>query len=241
MSEEEKRTKKQKIEDNRRLRAVSQSLSMLSTCSYSPSTAVEEKPSHFPPLMSEETFDEDSNDHKYLFYDEQRVFLTKIEEHYRQAVRLNVSVIPGCDHPCLRNLSGIVHLLNEPGQICALRMITFFKLTPEFNVCSSPCSIKESSPSPIERERERVEFILWAGSWSRQPTATGFKQTLSLFFRNPFWLNSVAVFLLSTFVRGQSNQSEPKVPFLSFEMHSRNVLSVFLGLTRRRSFSSGKA
>ena len=135
MSEEEKRLKKQKIEDNRRLRAISQSLSVLSTCSQSPTTMSNDGKHHESVLSSSNEFvDDDSNDFKSLFTDYQRVFLIKIEEHYRQAVELNVSAIPGYENPCLRHLNGIVDLLNEPAQICALRMITFFKLTPEFNV-----------------------------------------------------------------------------------------------------------
>ncbi|CAF3920313.1 unnamed protein product, partial [Rotaria sp. Silwood1] len=48
MSEEEKRTKKQKIEDNRRLRAMSQNLTMFSiTPSTSPSIVPETEPFNF--------------------------------------------------------------------------------------------------------------------------------------------------------------------------------------------------
>ncbi|CAF4697222.1 unnamed protein product [Rotaria sp. Silwood2] len=134
MSEEEKRTKKQKIEDNRRLRALSQSLSILSQSSYSPLIIPDDRHSQFSFQTSEEIFDEDSNEYKYFLNDSDRILLTKIEEHYTQAVRLNISVIKGYDNPCLRNLNDFVDVLNEPAHISALRMITLFKLTPEFNV-----------------------------------------------------------------------------------------------------------
>ncbi|CAF2614290.1 unnamed protein product [Rotaria sp. Silwood2] len=133
MSEEEKRTKKQKIEDNRRLRALSQSLSILSQSSYSPLIIPDDRHSQFSFQTSEEIFDEDSNEYKYFLNDSDRILLTKIEEHYTQAVRLNISVIKGYDNPCLRNLNDFVDVLNEPAHISALRMITLFKLTPEFN------------------------------------------------------------------------------------------------------------
>ncbi|CAF3984204.1 unnamed protein product, partial [Rotaria sp. Silwood1] len=137
MSEEEKRTKKQKIEDNRRLRALSQSLSILSqsssSSSYSPFIIPDDRHLSFSFQTSEETFDEDLNEYKYFLNDNDRILLNKIEEHYTQAVRLNISVIKGYDNPCLRNLNDFVDVLNEPAHISALRMITLFKLTPEFN------------------------------------------------------------------------------------------------------------
>ncbi|CAF1279968.1 unnamed protein product [Rotaria sordida] len=134
MSEEEKRTKKQKIEDNRRLRALSQTLSLLSQSSYSPLIIPDDRHCQFSFQPSEEIFDEDSNDYKYSLNDNDRILLTKIEEHYTQAVRLNISVIKGYDNPCLRNLNDFVDVLNEPAHISALRMVTLFKLTPEFNL-----------------------------------------------------------------------------------------------------------
>lgn len=130
MSEEEKRSKKQKIEDNRRLRAMSQSLSMLST----PFILPDENSFHFSYEKLDDTSDEDSDDLKYCLDSPERTVLSKIEEHYTQAVRLNNSVIKGFENPCLRNLNNYVECVNEPAQICALRLITFFKLTPEFNV-----------------------------------------------------------------------------------------------------------
>ncbi|CAF3203965.1 unnamed protein product [Rotaria socialis] len=133
MSEEEKRTKKQKIEDNRRLRAISQSLSMLSKSSYSPLIVPDDKHSQFSFENCDDTFDEDSNEYKYFLQDNDRSLLTTIEEHYTQAVRLNISVIKGYDNPCLRNLNDFVDVLNEPAHISALRMITLLKLTQEFN------------------------------------------------------------------------------------------------------------
>jgi hypothetical protein len=132
MSEEEKRTKKQKIEDNRRLRALSQSLSVLSTPAYSPPVTTNDQFSieKFESLSD----DEESTEYKYFLNDTQRLLLTKIEERYTQSVRLNISVIKGFDNPCLRNLNDLVDVVNEPAHISALRLITFFKLTPEFNV-----------------------------------------------------------------------------------------------------------
>jgi succinate dehydrogenase flavin-adding protein (antitoxin of CptAB toxin-antitoxin module) len=130
MSEEEKRTKKQKIEDNRRLRAMSQSLSMLTTPFISP----DEKLFQYSSENLNDMSDEDSNDFKYLLNNNEWDLLTKIEEHYTQAVRLNISVIKGFDNPCLRNLNDFVDVVNEPAHISTLRMITFFKLTSEFNV-----------------------------------------------------------------------------------------------------------
>ena len=136
MSEEEKRSKKQKIDENRRLRAVSQSLSTLTTCSYSPSIGSSEQHSQFTFANYNEHFEscDDSNDFKDSLDYTQQNSLTKIEEHYNQAVRLNISVIPGLPNPCLRNLSSIVSCLNEPAYISALRLITFLKLTPQFHV-----------------------------------------------------------------------------------------------------------
>jgi hypothetical protein len=136
MSEEEKRTKKQKIEDNRRLRALSQSLSLLSTPSYSPINLPDEKYIQYSDEKLNQSSDEDSNDFKYYLNDNERILLTKIEEHYTEAVRLNISVIKGYDYPCLRILNDLTDLLNEPAHVCTLRLITFFKLTPEFNVGS---------------------------------------------------------------------------------------------------------
>jgi hypothetical protein len=132
MSEEEKRTKKQKIEDNRRLRAMSQSLSMLATPpSYLPTALLDEDYS-FENLHY--TSDEDSDDFKNSLNKQDRILLTKIDEHYTRAVRLNTSVIQGVDSPGLRNLADFVEIVNEPAHISALRLITFFKLTPEFSV-----------------------------------------------------------------------------------------------------------
>jgi hypothetical protein len=134
MSEEEKRTKKQKIEDNRHLRALSLSLSILPTGDYSPSILSDEKHSQFSFEKCEDSSDEDSSEYKYLFNDNTRIILTRIEQHYTEAVRLNISVIKGFESPCLRNLNDLIGVVNEPAHICTLRMITFFKLTPEFNV-----------------------------------------------------------------------------------------------------------
>ena len=134
MSEEEKLTKKQKIEDNRRLRAMSQSTSMLATNSYSPSILPDDRYLYMSYEQLNGESDEDSNDFKYCLEDDKQILLKKIEEHYTQAVRLNNSVIKGFDSPCLRNLTDHIECINEPAQISALRMITFFKLTPEFNV-----------------------------------------------------------------------------------------------------------
>ena len=130
MSEEEKRTKKQKIEDNRRLRALSQSLSILSV----PSILPDERYIQLSYEEDNEIFDDDSNDYKYYLNNNDRILLTKIKEHYTEAVRLNISVIKGFNNPCLRNLYDFVDVVNEPAHISTLRMITFFKLTPEFNV-----------------------------------------------------------------------------------------------------------
>lgn len=66
MSEEEKRTKKQKIEDNRRLRAMSQNVTMFSsTPSSSPSTVPETERFNFPAeyrkIFSNDDSDSDSD------------------------------------------------------------------------------------------------------------------------------------------------------------------------------------
>ena len=135
MSEEEKRRKKQKIEDNRRLRAISQSLSMLSTTPCSPSAILDERTfQYLTSTKSDETNDDDSNDYKYFLSNERHAYLTKIEEYYRKAVFLNVPIIEPSGKQSLRDLNDIVDVLNEPTQMSALRMITFFKLVPEFNV-----------------------------------------------------------------------------------------------------------
>lgn len=134
MSEEEKRHKKQKIEDNRRLRTMSQSLSKLTTNSDSPSIPSSSACSQFTFENLDGPSDDDTEDFKNSLDFEQRTLLTKIEEHYTQAVRLNISVIPGYSSPCLRNISSIVSCLNEPAYISSLRLITFLKLTPQFQV-----------------------------------------------------------------------------------------------------------
>jgi hypothetical protein len=159
MSEEEKRTKKQKIEDNRRLRAMSQnSTTMFSfTPSSSPPIVPETEHLNFPIeyqkhrindndddyednkhniRLSDDNndFNENIFDYKTLLNDHDRILLTKINENYTRAVQLNVSVIRGYDFPCLRNLNDFTDVVNEPAQMSTLRMITFLKLTPEFNV-----------------------------------------------------------------------------------------------------------
>jgi hypothetical protein len=161
MSEEEKRTKKQKIEDNRRLRALSQNLSnssiRSSTPSSSPSIVPENEHFHYSVdysmplsdsfhcqsnLMSEINYDDsqrtsrmlDAFDYRAMMLDSDRRSLSKIDEHYCQAVRWNISEIKGYDYPCLRKLKNMTDLINEFTQISTIRMITFFKLTPEFNV-----------------------------------------------------------------------------------------------------------
>ena len=179
MSDEEKRTKKQKIEDNRRLRARSQNVTISSIRSSSPSSG---SPSTVPEtehsnqtmdysthLNDIDLYDDDeeeeeienedihisdsssssnnvelsrkstsaaSFDYKSLLNTNDRLSLTKIENSYTQAVRLNISVIKGYSSPCLRDLCNITDLINELAQISTLRMITFLKLTPEFHVCS---------------------------------------------------------------------------------------------------------
>ncbi|CAF1284621.1 unnamed protein product [Adineta steineri] len=133
MSEEEKRTKKRKIDDNRRLRAMSQSLSILSASTYSPSIPPDDGYSEYIFLKSQDSSDDDSNEYKYSFDGNTRILLKQIEEHYTQAVRLNISIIKGLDSPCLRDLHDLVDIVNEPAHISTLRMITFFKLTPQFN------------------------------------------------------------------------------------------------------------
>ncbi|CAF1087354.1 unnamed protein product [Adineta ricciae] len=174
MSEEEKLTKKQKIEDNRRLRALSQNSTMLAfTPSSSPPVVPETEAFQFPPVyqkrrshydedetndtkqhirLSDEAPDvDDTNllaevlnkktilsseqqfDYKILLDELDRLLLTKIEEDYSRAVHLNISVVRGFQHPCLRSLNDVTDVVNEPAQISTVRMITFFKLTPEFN------------------------------------------------------------------------------------------------------------
>jgi len=157
MSEEEKRTKKQKIEDNRRLRAMSQSLSILST----PSIIPDDKYFQYSyENVNETSDDEDSNDFKYCLNNSERIFLTKIEEHYTQAVRLNNSVIKGFDTPCLRSLNDFVDVVNEAAHICSLRLITFFKLTPEFNVS---CTFSIGSEAARRGESRRKGVFLKMG------------------------------------------------------------------------------
>lgn len=162
MSEEEKRTKKQKIEDNRRLRALSQTLALSSIRSFTPSSSpsiVPETENYFFPIdyssnliddelncfdeTPEDTFQDEpstkschdsSFDFKNLFSIDENEQLKKIEENFIQAIRLNVSVIKGCERPCFRTLHQMTDLINELGQMSALRMITFLKLTPEFHV-----------------------------------------------------------------------------------------------------------
>lgn len=153
MSEEEKRTKKQKIEDNRRLRALSQTLALSSirsfTPSSSPSIGTENEQYFYSHDYSTNVFDDDLNtfdatpeetlhehpvDVKTLFGIDESSDLKRIDEIYIQAMRLNVSVIKGCETPCQRDLHHLTDLINELGQMSTLRMITFLKLTPEFHV-----------------------------------------------------------------------------------------------------------
>jgi len=165
MSEEEKQTKKQKIEDNRRLRAMSQNSTLFSfTSSSSPSTVPETEYFHFTIDYQKRLIDDDyednkddiqffndnheikpveelfnninktSFDYKTLLNNNDRLLLTKIDENYTHAVQLNVSVIRGYDFPCLRHLNDFTDVVNEPAQMSTLRIITFLKLTPEFNV-----------------------------------------------------------------------------------------------------------
>jgi hypothetical protein len=173
MSEEEKRTKKQKIEDNRRLRAMSQNSTTFSfTSSSSPPLVPQTECFHFPigyqKRVVEDDDDNEDNKHNIRLFDEindtndlkpmeqifnytnninqniydytillngdDRTILTKIEEDYTRAVQLNVSVVRGFDIPCLRSLNDVTDVVNEPAQMSTIRLITFFKLTPEFNV-----------------------------------------------------------------------------------------------------------
>ena len=130
MSEEEKQTKKQKVEDNRRLRAMSRLPVLKSSPSIVPNDG-------YVPLsldQYDDTSSTDSNEYKYALDDNLRAALTKVEREYARAVQLNISVIQGLDSSCLRSLSELVDVANEPAHISALRLITFFKLTPEFNV-----------------------------------------------------------------------------------------------------------
>ncbi len=175
MSEEEKRTKKQKIEDNRRLRAMSQNSSMFAfTPSSSPPIVPETENFNFPieyqkRIVNDDDDDDDDYrdnknsihlfentnelieikpfenlfhkltnqntfDYKTYLDNNNRQLLINIEKNYTRAVQLNVSVIRGYDFPCLRNLTDITDVVNEPAQMSSIRMITFLKLTPEFHV-----------------------------------------------------------------------------------------------------------
>ncbi|UJR22698.1 hypothetical protein I4U23_025734 [Adineta vaga] len=129
MSEEEKLTKKRKIEDNRRLREMS----MLSTSASSLLTPLDGDYSQSSCNKCDDSSSTDSNEFKYSLDENIRISLTRIEEHYRQAVQLNIAVIKGSDSPCLRCLDGIVDVVNEPAHVSCLRLVTFFKLTPEFS------------------------------------------------------------------------------------------------------------
>lgn len=135
MSEEEKQSKKQKIEDNRRLRAMS----ILSASTSSLSIMPSERHVQFSVDSRDDSCSSDSNEYVYSLDDDVRMALTQIEKHYARAVRLNTSVVRGFDSPCLRHLNELVDIVNEPAHISCLRLITFFKLTPEFNV--SHCDV----------------------------------------------------------------------------------------------------
>jgi hypothetical protein len=170
MSEEEKRTKKQKIEDNRRLRAMSQNSTMFSfTPSSSPPIVPETEGFNFPNEYQKQDDDDDYKTNIHLFEDtndildikpfenkfnqtifdytnflnnNDRQLLINVEKNYTRAVQLNVSVIRGYDFPCLRNLNDITDVVNEPAQMSSIRIITFLKLTPEFHVRFSYSSTK---------------------------------------------------------------------------------------------------
>ncbi|CAF0834531.1 unnamed protein product [Adineta ricciae] len=130
MSEEEKRTKKQKIEDNRRLRAMS----ILSQSASSLSVAPDDQMLPSTLNRSDDSCDSTTSNECKPSTDDRLVHsLTKIAERYRKAVQLNVSVIKGCTSPCLRYMDDLIDVLNEPTHLATLRLITFFKLTPEFN------------------------------------------------------------------------------------------------------------
>lgn len=187
MSEEEKLSKKQKIEDNRRLRAMSQNSSMFAfTPSSSPPTVPETEPCHLSvdyrkrhvhyddeetndvkhqihlfdetndadeirlaeELLNKQKYaDENAFDFKNLLGADARALLSKIEEDYTRGVQLNVSVVRGHHLPCLRSLNDVTDVVNEPAQMSSLRLITFLKLTPEFNV---------SAAQRIERAHTRL-------------------------------------------------------------------------------------
>lgn len=162
MSEEEKQTKRQKIEDNRRLRALSQNVAISSVRSFTPtsspsivpenenfpyttenSTNLNENDDELDPFdcQSDETTrddcvreksDEKGLDYKIFLNNDDRRHLTIVEDNYYQAIRLYTPIIKGHDAPCLRNLSKPIDLINELFHMSTLRMITFLKLTPEF-------------------------------------------------------------------------------------------------------------
>lgn len=167
MSEEEKLSKKQKIEDNRRLRAMSQSSTMFAfTPSSSPPTVPETEQYQYTidfPKIYLDDYNNDSHEHQFdsfpdsqefLFdikpnhdilkyfdsFDDQcllnlneRLLLAKIDENYTRAVRLNVVATKNLKSSSLRNLNDVTAVVNEPTQISTIRMITFFKLTPQFS------------------------------------------------------------------------------------------------------------
>jgi hypothetical protein len=130
MSEDEKRMKKQKIEDNRRLRSIS----ILSSSRSSTSIVPSDRFVHFSLDQYDDEYSVDTNVYTCSLDDHLRDALTTVEKHYARAVRLNMSVIRGFDNPGLRRLNEFVDVANEPAYISSLRLITFFKLTPEFNV-----------------------------------------------------------------------------------------------------------
>ncbi|CAF4615840.1 unnamed protein product, partial [Rotaria magnacalcarata] len=74
-----------------------------------------------------------SFDYKTLLDENDRLLITQIDDNYTLAVELNVSIAEDYDLPCLRNLNHITNIVNELTHISTLRMITFCKLTPEFN------------------------------------------------------------------------------------------------------------
>jgi len=75
----------------------------------------------------------DSFDDKCLLDLNERLLLAKIDENYTRAVRLNIIATKNHNSSSLRNLNDVADVVNEPAQISTIRMITFFKLTPQFS------------------------------------------------------------------------------------------------------------
>lgn len=125
MSEEEKLTKKQKIEDNRRLRAMSQNLTMFSLTASNSPTLVSENELSQTSFKYQKCFDEDKNTQNIFLYDNiNEKFDFKPVETIPQPINNEISI----DYKAL---------LNENDRILLTQVDNNYARAVELNVSSA--------------------------------------------------------------------------------------------------------